>query len=172
MAAPCFIAWAADTSAATGPPTGVASSAVSGTAKTILQLKAGAGKIRIIEWGYSLVDVPAAPLRVELVETGTVFATVTTIGTNGVRAYNDATGAPSLVAGQAGTSGTGFNASAEGTITASRLLDYQYEAGIYFKKQFPLGREPEVNASSSLRIRVTPTSAVAVTLMPYIIWEE
>lgn len=169
MAAPCFIAWAADTSAATGPPTAVASSAVSGTVKTILQLKPGTPKIRVIEWGYTLDTAPSTPLRVELVETGTVFATVTTIG-SGIRTYNDVTGVASQAA--AGTSATGFNASAEGTITASRLLGYQYENGLYFKQQFPLGREPEVNGASALRIRATPTSAVAVNIMPYIIWEE
>jgi hypothetical protein len=169
MAAPCYIVWAADTSAATGPPAAVASAAVSGTAKTILQLKPGTPKIRIVEWGYTVDTPPAAPLRVELVETGTVFATVTTIG-SGIRTYNDVTGPASQAA--AGTAATGFNASAEGTITASRLLDYQYENGVYFKKQFPLGREPEVNGASSVRIRVTPTSAAAVNIMPYIIWEE
>lgn len=169
MAAPCYIVWAADTSASTGPPSTVATSAVSGTAKTILQLKPGTPKVRIIEWGYTLDAAPSAPLRVELVETGTIFATVTTIG-SGVRLYNDVSGAASQAA--AGTAATGFNASAEGTIVASRLLGYQYENGIYFKQQFPLGREPEVNGASALRIRATPTTASAVNIMPYIIWEE
>jgi hypothetical protein len=169
MAAPLYIAWAADTSASTGPPSTVATSATSGTVKTILQLKSGASKIRIVEWGYSIDATPGGPLRVELVETGTVFATVTTIG-SGIRAYNDVSGASSLAV--TGTSATGFNASAEGTITASRLLAYQYDSGLYFKQQFPLGREPEVNASSALRIRATPTTSVAVNIMPYIIWEE
>lgn len=169
MAAPCYIAWNADTSAATGPPSTAATSAVSGTVKTMLQIKPGTPKIRIIEWGYTLDAAPAAPLRVELVETGTVFATVTTIG-SGIRNYNDVTGPASQAS--AGTSATGFTATAEGTITASRLLDYQYESGIYFKKQFPLGREPEINGASSLRIRATPTSAVAVNIACYIVWEE
>lgn len=170
MAAPCYIAWAADTSAATGPPATVATAAVAGTAKTLLQLKSAASlKIRIIEWGYTLDAPPAAPVRFELVETGLIAATVTTLG-SGIRAYNDATGSTSNM--QVGTSASGFNASAEGTITASRLLDYHYENGLYFKKQFPLGREPEINANSIIRIRATPTSAAAVNVQPYIIWEE
>ena len=70
MAAPCFIVWNADTSAATGPPSTTATSATSGTVKTILQVKPGAGKIRIVEWGYTFDAAPAAPVRVELVETG------------------------------------------------------------------------------------------------------
>jgi hypothetical protein len=107
-------------------------------------------------------------VRIELVETGTIYATVTTIG-SGVRSFNDASGPAGTV--QSGTTHTGFNASAEGTIVASRLLAYQYETGVFFKQQFPLGREPEVGANSALRIRATPTTSVAVSLMPYIIYE-
>jgi hypothetical protein len=169
MAAPLFIAWNADTSALTGPPAVTATSAVSGTVKTILQVKPGAGKLRIVEWGYSFDAAPSTAVRVELIETGTVFATVTTIG-SGIRAYNDATGPASACV--AGTSATGFNATAEGTVTASRLFAYNYDNAVYFKQQFPLGREPEVNAASSLRIRATPTSAAAVNIFCYVIWEE
>jgi hypothetical protein len=169
MAAPCFVAWAADTSAATGPPASVASSATSGTAKTILQIKAPTVQgIRIIEWGYGLSAAPAAPLQVELVDTGTVAATVTTIG-SGIRAYN---GLQTTSNCQTGTSATGFNASAEGSITASRLFAYHYESGLYFVEQFPLGREPDIPAGDILRIRVTPTSSAAVNLQCYIVWEE
>lgn len=169
MAAPLFIAWNADTSALTGPPAVTATSATSGTVKTILQIKSGANKIRIVEWGYGFDAAPAAPVRVELVETGTVFATVTTIG-SGIRAYNDATGPVSLAV--AGTSATGFNSSSEGTVTATRLFGYNYDSALFFKQQFPLGREPEVNASSALRIRATPTSSAAVNMWAYVIWEE
>lgn len=169
MAAACFIAWNADTSASTGPPSTTATSSTAGTVKTILQIKPGTPKIRVIEWGYAFDATPAGPVRMELVETGTVFATVTTIG-SGVRRYNDATGPDSQVA--AGTSATGFNASAEGSITASRLLAYHYDMGLLFKQQFPLGREPEVNGASSLRIRATPTTNAAVNVSCYVIWEE
>lgn len=169
MSAPCFIAWAADTSAATGPPATVASAAVAGTAKTILQLKANANQgFRIVEWGYTLDTPPASPLRVELVDTALINATVTTLG-SGIRPYNNPAAATNL---QVGTAASGFNASAEGTIVASKLHGYQYENGIYFKQQFPLGREPEVGAGNVLRVRVTPTAAVAINIMPYIIWEE
>jgi hypothetical protein len=169
MAAPCYIVWAADTSAATGPPTSVATSATSGTVKTLLQVRPPTdSQIRVIEWGYTLEAAPAAPVRIELVVTGTIYATVTTIG-SGVRSYTDPTGSNSTV--QTGTTHTGFNASGEGTITSSRLLAYQYETGVYFKQQFPLGREPTVAADNSLRIRATPTTSVAVNIMPYIVFE-
>jgi hypothetical protein len=148
---------------------GTATSATSGTVKTILQIKSGIGKIRVVEWGYIFTTVPTAPVQMELIETGTVFATVTTIGT-GVLAYNDTTGPASLA--PAGTAATGFNASAEGTITASRLLAQTYDQANYFKQQFPLGREPEINAGSCLRIRATPTVSVATTVLTYVAWEE
>lgn len=169
MAAPLFIAWNADTSALTGPPSTTATSATAGTVKTILQIKPGGNKIRIVEWGYGFDGTPTAPVRVELVETGTVFATVTTIG-SGILKYNDVTGPASQAV--AGTSATGFNASGEGSITASRLLAYNYDTSLFFKQQFPLGREPEVNAASSLRIRATPTTSTASNIWAYIIWEE
>lgn len=164
MAAPCYIMWNADTSALTAAPTAVST----GTAlKTMLQLKTGASKARLIEWGYSFDTVPTAVVKVELIETGTVFATVTTIG-SGIRLYNDTTGASSLAV--AGTSASGFTASAEGTVTSTRLLAYQHEWGQQFKQQFPLGREPEIGSGTSLRIRVT--TATAVNMSCYMVWEE
>ena len=172
MAAPCYIFWNADTSALTGTTVmaGTASSAVSGTPKTILQLKTGSGKVRIVEWGYIFTTTPTAPVTMELIETGTIAATVTT-GGSGVRLYNDVTGPASQTAA-AGTSSTGFNASAEGTITATRLLAQTYDTATWFKQQFPLGREPEINSASILRIRATPNTAAATTVLCYIIWEE
>lgn len=171
MAAPVFIAWNAATGALTGPPTAVATAAVSGTVKTMLQIVPGtAQKIRILEWGYSFDVAPTANVRMELVETGSVAATVTAHVAAGITAYNDASGGTSGV--QLGTSLTGYTATAEGTITASRLLAHQYENGLYFKQQFPLGREPEVGIGKVLRVRATPTSGSAVNVLTYVVWEE
>jgi len=146
---------------------GVATSTTSGTVKTILQI-APLKKIRITEWGYLFAAAPTSPVQVELIETGTVFATVTTIGS--ITNYNDTTGPASQAT--AGTAATGFNATAEGTITATRLLAQTYDLSTYFKQQFPLGREPEVNAGYSLRIRATPSTSAATTVLAYCIWEE
>jgi len=168
MAAPVYIAYAADTSAATGPPTPIASSATANAVKTILQIKPGSSKIRVIEWGYTIDVVPGSPVKCELVAVN-VAATVTTIG-SGVRPYNDVAASTSGIT--AGVAATGFNASAVGTVTASRLLAYQFENGLYFKQQFPLGREPEIGTAEFLRVRVSPSTAGAVNIMPYVIWEE
>ena len=167
MAAPCFIAWNGTTGTTpfTAPPTSVATGT---TTKTMLQIKPGSSKIRIIEWGYAFDTVPTAAVKVELIETGTVFATVTTLNSADIVKYNDVSGGSSLAV--VGTSASGFTASAEGTITAARTLAYQQEWGQQFKQQFPLGREPEVNAGSALRIRATTSTSINMTC--YIIWEE
>jgi hypothetical protein len=166
MSAGCFISWDAVTSDLTSPMTGVASSATGGTVKTLLQVKP-LQKIRIVEWGYVFASVPAAPFQMELVETGTVFATVTT---GSIANYNDVTGPASQAT--TGVNATGYNASAEGSITATRLLAQTEDNALYFKQQFPLGREPEVNAASALRVRGTPSTSASVTVLCYVIWEE
>jgi hypothetical protein len=149
------------------PLAGVTTSGTAGTVKTMLQIKPGTPKIRIVEWGYDFTATPGAPVQMELVETGTVFATVTT---GNVLNYNDVSGPASQAS--LGTSATGFSASSEGTITASRLLAETRDIATYFKQQFPLGREPEINGGNCLRIRATPGSSVAVFVNTYIIWEE
>lgn len=166
MSAACFISWAAVSSALTAPPAAVSTSAVANTPKTLLQI-APLKKIRVIEWGYAFTAAPSAPVAVELIETGTVFATVTA---GSIAAFNDATGPASQAT--IGTAATGFNATAEGSIVASRLLGYCLDLATLFKQQFPLGREPEVNAGACLRVRATPTTAAATFVQPYVIWEE
>lgn len=169
MGAPCYITWNAVTNALTATATmaGTATSAVSGTPKTILQLKPGTPKLRIVEWGYRFTTTPASPVYVELIETGTVFATVSA---GSISNYNDVTGPASQAA--TGTGATGFNASAEGSLSGTRLLAQTLDLATYFSQQFPLGREPEINGGACLRIRATPSTAAATTVLCYIIWEE
>lgn len=172
MAAPCFISWSGLTTALSGTTiiAAVATSAVSGTVKTIQQVKTNVGKIRVIEWGYILETTPTAPITVELIDTGAIGATVTQGSTPS--AYNDASGAASNTAA-VGTASTGFSGSAEGTITATRLLAMTYDTSQYFKQQFPLGREPEVSSGGGfLRVRATPNTGVSINMVSYIIWEE
>ena len=138
--------------------------------KTMLQFKPSATvAAKIIEWGISFDGSAAAtPGKVELIETD-VAATVTAHVAAGVMKYNAPNDVASLVT--LGTSATGYTASAEGTTTASRVLDYQLIAPTnQYVKQFPLGREPEVAASKFLRVRVT--FGTAVNAICYVIWEE
>lgn len=131
--------------------------------KTLLQVKLNAGVTgKVIEWGISFDGSAAAtPIECELLETGTVFATVTASVSNDITRLNPLEQDPTTGLVTVGTAATGYTASAEGTITASREFDYQLVAptGQYLK-QFPLGREPIVNALSALRIRVTAGTTV------------
>lgn len=154
------------------PTTGVPAPVTSGTAiKTLLQLAMPSTEQgRVIEWGITFDGVTPAnvPGTVELIETD-VAATVTAHVAAGLVKQNAPNDVPSLAT--LGTAATGYTASAEGSITATRTLDVQQinPTAAYFK-QFPLGREPEINASKFLRIRVK--FAVAVNCLCYIIWEE
>lgn len=166
MSSSLFITWNAVTTALSSPMSGTATSATSGTPKTILQL-APASKIQVVEAGYMFTTLPGSPVQMELIETGTVFATVSS---GSISTYNN----PGLTTSAAttGTAATGFNASAEGTITATRLLAQTFDQSFYFKQQFPLDREPEVLSGKSLRIRATPTVSAATTVLAYMIWAE
>lgn len=154
------------------PTTASQVAVTTGTAiKTLLQIATpSTKKIKIVEWGISFDGfVAAAPIICELIDTGAVNATVTAHVAAGVPPYEDASGPASLMT--LGTAATGYTSSAEGTITATRVLDVQQIAPTaQYVKQYPLGREPEVNVSKFLRIRVK--AAAAVNAICYIIWEE
>lgn len=154
------------------PPTTAAMPPVTtGTAiKTLLQIATPATcELRISEWGISFDGAAAAtPIRCELIDTN-VAATVTAHSTSTVQPLNDTGTVLSKLT--MGTTGTGYTATAEGTITATRILDYQLIAptGLYVK-QWPLGLEPEVAVSRFLRVRVT--AAAAVNAVCYVVWTE
>jgi hypothetical protein len=132
--------------------------------KTLLQVKLGTQrKAKIIEWGISFDGTAAAtPIQCELIETGTVFATVTASVAADIVLFDDPNAvSPTTSDIVVGTTATGYNASAEGTVVASRLFDYQLVAPTnQYIKQFPLGREPVVNVSTALRVRVTASASV------------
>jgi hypothetical protein len=147
-----------------------------GTAiKTMLQIK-GAVPFKVVEWGISLSGfAAAAPGVVELLTTGTVFATVTASAAADIMPYGDAN-APVNTAGTGGvpfnlgTAATGYTATAEGTITATRILAGGLMAPTtQFIQQFPLGERPHILLGTSLRVRVT--FAAAVNCSTYVICE-
>jgi hypothetical protein len=145
--------------------------------KTLLQIKPATNSpLLIVEWGISFDGSAAAtPGKIELIETGTVFATVTPFAAGDVMPFNNPN-APVNTAGASGiplnlsTTGSGFTATAEGTVTAGRLIDGQLIAPTsQYVKQFPLGREGGILPGRSLRIRTT--FAAAVNALCYIIFE-
>lgn len=153
---------------ANGPtPTTASQVAVTtGTAiKTLLQVKLGLTTMRgkVIEWGISFDGSAAAqPIICELLTTGTVAATVTAHAASGIQNLDPfgttpTSGNPFTFS----TTTTGYTASAEGTITTTRLLDVQQIAPTnQYIKQWPLGREPWFSQSNYLRIRVKAAAAV------------
>lgn len=138
-----------------------------GTAiKTMLQVKPGTTQMaKIKEWGISFDGSAAAtPIKCELIETGTVAATVTASAAADITKLDGAalsSGDPTTAMFAVGTTATGYTSTSEGTITAVRNFDVQYIAPTnQYVKQFPLGLEPIIQASNFARIRVTAGAAV------------
>ena len=146
------------------PTTAAQVPVTTGTAiKTLLQVKPF-NIAKIVEWGISFDGSAAAtPIKVELLETD-VAATVTASVDADVTKLGQGVGdqAVASVAGLTlGTAATGYTGSAEGTITAVRMLDVQLIAPTnQYVYQFPLGREPVIQIAKFGRIRVTAGAAV------------
>src|SRR3972149_3248382 len=106
------------------PTTAAQATVTTGTAiKTMLQVKTSATVgAHVVEWGISFDGSAAAtPIKCELIETGTVFATVTAHVAAGIVNLDPfgttpTSGFPFTFT----TTATGYTASAEGTITATR----------------------------------------------------
>lgn len=149
---------------------GAVTRATGTTVKTLLQIATPSTEdMKIVEWGISFDgSTSATPVLVELIDTN-VAATVTAYVAADVIKLNAPNDAASLIT--LGTTASGYNASAEGTITAARSLDTQLIApsSSYFK-QYPLGREPAVAVSRFLRVRVT--APATVNAVAYVTWEE
>lgn len=128
--------------------------------KTLLQVQPSATlPAKIIEWGVSFDGSAAAtPGKVELIETD-VAATVTASAAADITKFDGealALGTVTTNLIQVGTANTGYNASAEGSITSVRNFDIQLIAPTnQYVKQFPLGREPIIQTGKFGRIRVT-----------------
>lgn len=124
---------------------------------TLLQLKPFV-PLWIVEYDISFDGFAAAlPGKIELIETD-VAATVTASADADITKYGAvADGVAASVGGLTlGTAATGYNASAEGSITSVRNLDVpQFIAPTnQFVKQFPLGERPMIQVGKFGRIRV------------------
>lgn len=147
------------------PTTAAQVPVTTGTAiKTMLQVKLGTQiKGRLIAWGISFDGSAAAtPGKVECCETGTVFGTVTASAAADIHKIGDPNGVdPTTSAFIVGTTSTGYTCTSEGSITAVRMFDAQLVAPTnQYGWQFPLGREPNINVSTAVRVRVTFGAAI------------
>jgi len=143
------------------PTTAAFAKVATGTSiKTMLQVKTVV-PCRVVEWGCSFDGSAAAtPGQVELIETGSIFATVTAAVNADITELDGEAllfGDPTTALFTVGTAATGYTASAEGSIVAVRnLAGPQLVAPTnQFIEQFPLGNRPLVQATKALRIRMT-----------------
>ena len=158
------------------PTTSSAAKVTTGTAiKTMLQVKP-AVNIEVVEWGVSFDGSAAATGGIcELIDTGTVFATVTAYAVADVMPYNNPL-APANTSGTSGTplnlgtSASGYTSTSEGSITATRL------GGLKIVQptnddwaQFPLDIGFGVPAGDSLRIRMN--FGAAISALCYVIFK-
>lgn len=154
------------------PTTAAQVATTTGTAiKTLLQIQTPATRtLRVIQWWIEFDgSAAAAPIKVELIDTAAVAATVTAFAAGDITKVGDPNAPASLVT--LGTAASGYTASAEGTVTASRLIEAHWvppTGGLFI--QYPLGREPELAVSRNLRVRVT--AAAAVNALVGVMWEE
>jgi hypothetical protein len=138
---------------------------------TIMQVATPAtAQLKVIEFGISFEGEAAAqPAIIELFGT-TVAATAGTAVTPTLWGNPDAV--PSLCVG-----GTGATMFSDGTVTEGTPANVRmFYAGLMpvtnlLIHQFPLGREPMINESQFLRMRINVTGT-AENCIAYIIWEE
>ena len=162
----------ATTASAVKQPTGT-------SIRTMLQLAPNV-PIKVFEWGCSFDGSAAAtPGAVELIDTGTVPATVTTaFAVNDIQTFVSSE-SPANTSGTAGTPlglGTAFSgfstaATTEGSYTApTRMGDLQLIAPTsQYLKQFPLGREFWVPAGHFLHVRAN--FGTSVNMFAYVLFE-
>lgn len=148
-----------------------------GTAiKTMLQVAVPATRmITVCAWGFTLDDPPGADAVIELIETD-VAATVTAHVASGVQPV--VSGAPASLL-TLGTSATGYTATAEGTVAATKVHDVvalssvSAEAAPFltWEREFSEFRMPQVAVSRFLRVRAT-TPTTAVDMRCWVLIEE
>lgn len=157
------------------PTTAAQASVTTGTSiKTMLQLATPSTRqIQLISWGFSVDDPPGADAVIELLQTD-VAATVTAHVAAGVQSL-DPNAPASLLS--LGTSATGYTASAEGTITSTRVFDAvslsstSGESSLSYVYQWMPDERPIVAISRFLRVRAT-TPTTATDLRCWVCWDE
>lgn len=136
--------------------------------KTLQQVATpSTNEIKVVAWGIDFDgSVAAVPGSVELIVTDVASTGGTSVTPT---KWNNPLGPVSACVG--GAALTNHSPSAEGSITAVRSLDSHLIAPTsQYKWEFSLGREPVVEVSKFLRVRVQ--FAATVNAVSYIIWEE
>lgn len=157
------------------PTTAALAKVTTGTSiKTMLQIATPSNRqCQLISWGYELDAVPGSTGgEIELIQTD-VAATVTAHVAAGVQPL-DPNAPASLMT--LGTSATGYTATAEGSITATRSFDTNMVAptagaeSVSYDYQWMPDERPIIAVSKFLRVRAT--FAAAVNMLTWICWDE
>lgn len=157
------------------PTTAAQQSVTTGTTiKSMLQISTpSTRKIQLISWGFTLDDPPGADAVIELLQTD-VAATVTAHVASGVQPLDNGLPASLMTLG---ASNTGYTATAEGSITATRVFDavslssVSGESPLTYEYQWMPDERPIVAVSSFLRVRAT-TPTTAVDMRCWVCWDE
>lgn len=151
------------------PTTAKRVAVATGTAiKTLQQVATpSTTQIKIVAWGIDFDgSVSATPGAAELIVTDVASTGGTSLTPT---KWNDPNGPVSLCIG--GAALTNFSPSGEGTITAVRSLDsHMLPNTSPYKWEFSLGREPVVEISKFVRVRVH--FAATVNAISWILYEE
>jgi hypothetical protein len=167
-----YIAWNG-----AAPTTTALAKVTTGTSiKTMLQLATPSTRmIQLISWGYTLDAVPASAGVIELLQTD-VGATITQHVAAGLMPLMaGATFPPSLLDISAVTK-TGYTASAEGTVTATRVFDVCQvpptagSTDLQYDYEWMPDARPVIDLSKFLRVRALFGAAVSMTT--YVVWDE
>jgi hypothetical protein len=156
------------------PTTAAQAKVTTGTAiKTMLQVATPSTRqCQLVAWGFSMDVVPTTLGVVELLQTD-VAATVTAHVAAGIQPL-DPNAPPSLLVG--GTALTGYTATAEGSITATRVFDVKeipIGAGttdLTYEKVWMPDARPIIAISKFLRVRAT--MGFAVNMVTWVTWDE
>lgn len=156
------------------PTTAAQASVATGTTiKTMLQVATPSTRqMTLLSWGFSFDDIVGANGVIELLQTD-VPATVTAHGASGVQPVDPNAPASLMTLGVAAT---GYTATVEGTITATRVfdavsLDNSGDNSQAFRYQWMPDERPIIPISKFLRVRATtPTSGT--NLRCWVCWDE
>jgi hypothetical protein len=161
------------------PTTAVLAKVTTGTnIKTMLQIKLGASTNQVgnlVSWGCSFDGSAAAtPGSVELLSTKTVGATITEFVAADIINLSDPNAAAVTddfpLALTAAGDESGYTATAEGSITATRLFDAQLVAPTnQYIYEWALGREAKFRYDEFVRIRMH--FGTAVNALCWIVFE-
>lgn len=142
------------------------------TTKTMLQVATPAtNTLQVVAFGVEFATALTAACTVELVDTAAIAATVTAHVAAGVQPYDaSASGGASIMT--LGTAATGYTASAEGSIVATRTGKSKVLpiGASSYEWEWSLGREFFVPVSHFLRVRLT--TATTVNAYTWILWSE